>query len=104
MTITREDIHRESFHKLNEKNVDDLLNLFSIEFSKYTVLVDAAVAWELSSAVTVNDAAINLRIAIKPFIKPLLSEKLDKLATERHGGKLGLVLRQLADEARELEK
>ena len=113
--ITREDIHtvlQKSHWRIYEKEdrdeaINGILKLIESELSKHQALVDAAVAWvgdDLPVPEFSSPEWHALRKAVQPFLKPLLSEKLDKLADRYPDTDVRCVeLRQLADRARELE-
>ena len=99
--ITRKELEKIIFNMDSPSRADEILALLE----PYTALMDAAVILRTGCRrENLTHASRKVWDLAEPFIEPLLSEKLDKLATERHGGKLGLVLRQFAGEARELEK
>ena len=79
--------------------------LFIEEAAKYQALVDAAVDYVVDHH-NENQGYEKLYQAVQPFLPPpLLSEKLDKLIDEyQRGIAIELdAIRQLADEAREME-
>jgi len=90
--------------------LDSIMPVIEAEQAKYTALVDAAVAF-LKLTDAHKDPSTTyyhvLRTALEPFLPPpLLSEKLNKLAecTFYDDSTFRKDLRQLADEARKLEK
>ena len=86
----------------------ELWKLIEADQAQYTALVDAAVVWvgrdnPLPEFVSPQWKA--LTDAIQPFLKPLLSEKLDKLAAMSQSIVISTEeLRQLAAEARSMEE
>ena len=111
--ITREEMKKETGLNLRPRQMDLLEKLLEAEQAKYQALVDASVKLEQWMYETYDwqcdiDVVRQFRSTLKETLSPpppLLSEKLDKLASSPQSWPMPRnELRQLADEAREIEK